>query len=392
MRRTTLCILLFAMLPLLLPAQSVKELERQRKQTLEQLEQTGKMLKQTKRNETATENKLNLLQKDIRTRKQLIAGINSEINALDKELGELSQRKTTLQAELDLLKQEYARMVEQSHYAELQQSPLLFVLSAYNFNQMLRRIRYMQEVAVWRRMQAEQIKEKQTEVEEQDNLLRQNRKQKQSVLQMQRREQDNLTRDQKKQQRMLQDLKKKEKDLLAQQKKQQAKANELNRKIDDLIKKQVKKDANKQQTKEEKLLAGGFEKNKGRLPWPTEKGYISGEFGIQPHPSLAHVTVNNRGVYIQTTAGAVARTVYEGEVSAIFVSDGQNVVIVKHGNYRTVYSNLTTLYVKTGDKLTAKQKIGKIYTDPNQDNKTELFFQIRKDTDVLNPSLWLAGA
>ncbi|MBQ8100021.1 MAG: peptidoglycan DD-metalloendopeptidase family protein [Paludibacteraceae bacterium] len=392
MRRTTLCILLFAMLPLLLPAQSVKELERQRKQTLEQLEQTGKMLKQTKRNETATENKLNLLQKDIRTRKQLIAGINSEINALDKELGELSQRKTTLQAELDLLKQEYARMVEQSHYAELQQSPLLFVLSADNFNQMLRRIRYMQEVAVWRRMQAEQIKEKQTEVEEQDNLLRQNRKQKQSVLQMQRREQDNLTRDQKKQQRMLQDLKKKEKDLLAQQKKQQAKANELNRKIDDLIKKQVKKDANKQQTKEEKLLAGGFEKNKGRLPWPTEKGYISGEFGIQPHPSLAHVTVNNRGVYIQTTAGAVARTVYEGEVSAIFVSDGQNVVIVKHGNYRTVYSNLTTLYVKTGDKLTAKQKIGKIYTDPNQDNKTELFFQIRKDTDVLNPSLWLAGA
>ena len=392
MRRTTLCILLFAMLPLLLPAQSVKELERQRKQTLEQLEQTGKMLKQTKRNETATENKLNLLQKDIRTRKQLIAGINSEINALDKELGELSQRKTTLQAELDLLKQEYARMVEQSHYAELQQSPLLFVLSADNFNQMLRRIRYMQEVAVWRRMQAEQIKEKQTEVEEQDNLLRQNRKQKQSVLQMQRREQDNLTRDQKKQQRMLQDLKKKEKDLLAQQKKQQAKANELNRKIDDLIKKQVKKDANKQQTKEEKLLAGGFEKNKGRLPWPTEKGFISGEFGIQPHPSLAHVTVNNRGVYIQTTAGAVARTVYEGEVSAIFVSDGQNVVIVKHGNYRTVYSNLTTLYVKTGDKLTAKQKIGKIYTDPNQDNKTELFFQIRKDTDVLNPSLWLAGA
>ena len=111
---------------------------------------------------------------------------------------------------------------------------------------------------------------------------------------------------------------------------------------------------------------------------------------MQPHPTLSHVTVNNRGIYIQTTAGAIARAVYEGEVSAVFVSGGQNVVILKHGNYRTVYSNLTTLYVKMGDKLQAKQKIGKIYTDPDNDNQTEIFFQIRKDTDVLNPTLWLA--
>ena len=219
--------------------------------------------------------------------------------------------------------------------------------------------------------------------------MKENRRDRQSALQVQKREQENLARDERKQKKMLQELQKKEKDLLAQQKKQQKRMNELNKKIDELINKDVKRTASTL-TKEEKLLAGGFEKNQGRLPWPTEKGFISGQFGIQQHPTLAHVTVNNRGIYIQTTSGSNARSVYEGEVSAIFVSDGQNVVIVKHGNYRTVYSNLTTLYVKTGDKLTAKQKIGKIYTDPDNDNRTELFFQVRRDTDVLDPSLWLA--
>lgn len=187
---------------------------------------------------------------------------------------------------------------------------------------------------------------------------------------------------------MLSQLKKQEKDLLAKQKKQQARANELNRKIDQMIQQDVQRTASSL-TKEEKLVAGGFAQNKGRLPWPTEKGFISGQFGVQPHPTLAHVTVNNKGIYIQTTAGANARAVYEGVVSGVFVSDGRNVVIVKHGNYRTVYSNLTTLFVKNGDKVNAKQAIGKIYTDPENDNKTELFFQLRKDTDILNPSLWL---
>ncbi len=371
-----------------LQAQSVKDLQKQRQQTQKQLEETSKMLSQTKKNETATLNKLDLLSKDISTRKQLISGINTEIRALDQEMTYLSRQKDTLQRELTNLKNDYANLVRQTHFAQMQQSPLLFLLSSDNFTQLLRRIRYMQEFAGYRKQQVSLIEQKKHDIEQKNTELQENRRDRQSALQVQKREQENLTRDERKQKKMLQELQKKEKDLLAQQKKQQKRMNELNKKIDDLINKDVKRTANTL-TKEEKLLAGGFEKNKGRLPWPTEKGFISGQFGIQQHPTLAHVTVNNRGVYIQTTAGSNARSVYEGEVSAIFVSDGQNVVIVKHGNYRTVYSNLTTLYVKTGDKLTAKQKIGKIYTDPENDNKTELFFQVRKDTDVLDPSLWL---
>lgn len=384
-----LYICLLALVTLSLMGQSVKELEKQRKQTLQQLEQTGKMLKETKRNETATINKLNLLNKDIKTRRQLISNLNSEIGALDREMQTLTAEKTVLQQELDSLKADYVNLVRQTLYASMQNSPLLFLLSASDFQQFYRRLRYMQEFAQYRRQQVQQIEEKQEAIDRQNELLQTNRKNKQNVLQVQKREQDNLTRDERKQKQMLTELKKKEKTLLAQQKKQQQKANELNKQIDRLIQKDVKKTANTL-TKEEKLLAGGFEKNKGRLPWPTEKGFVSGQFGVQPHPTLSHVTVNNRGIYIQTTAGAIARAVYEGEVSAVFVSGGQNVVILKHGNYRTVYSNLTTLYVKMGDKLQAKQKIGKIYTDPDNDNQTEIFFQIRKDTDVLNPTLWLA--
>ncbi|MBR1808858.1 MAG: peptidoglycan DD-metalloendopeptidase family protein [Paludibacteraceae bacterium] len=382
-----LTILFCSLLPL--SAQSVKDLQKQRQQTLKQLEETNKMLRQTKTNETATLNKLTLLGKDISTRKQLISGINTEIRALDNEMSFLARQKDTLQRELELLKADYAELVRQTHYASMQQSPLLFLLSADNFRQLVRRLRYMQEFAQYRKQQVGMIENKQQEIEQKNTELQQNRRNRQDVLTVQKREQENLTRDERKQKKMLQELQKKEKDLLAQQKKQQKRANDLNKKIDELINKDVKRTANTL-TKEEKLLAGGFEKNKGRLPWPTEKGFISGHFGVQQHPTLAHVTVNNRGVYIQTTSGTNARAVYEGEVSAIFVSDGQNVVIVRHGNYRTVYSNLTTLYVKTGDKLTAKQKIGKIYTDPDNDNRTELFFQVRKDTEVLDPALWLA--
>ncbi len=367
---------------------TVKQLEKERKQLEKDLEQTSQMLKQTNKNKTATVNKINLLNNDIRTRKRLIKGLNSEITALDNEMQQLGAEKGRLQLQLDSLKADYVELIRKTHYADMQNQPLLFVLSADNFQQMYRRIRYMQEFAAYRKTQVAAIEKTQADIDTKNQELQTNRNSKQNVLKTRKREQDNLARDERKQQQMLKNLKKKEKELIAQQKKQQKKADALNKQIDKLIQEEIRKSKQKL-TEEQQLVAGGFAKNKGRLPWPTEKGFISGQFGVHPHPTLAHVTVNNRGVYIQTTAGADARAVYEGVVSAIFVSDGKNVVIVQHGNYRTVYSNLTTLYVRQGDKLQTKQKIGKIYTDPDEDNKTEIFFQVRKDTDVLNPADWI---
>lgn len=380
--------IVFVFLALPLAAESVKDLQKKQRELQQQLEQTDKMLRQTKKTETATVNKLNLLNADIRTRKKLIKTINSEITALDKEMTGLRQQRQTLQEELDACKRDYARLVRETHYADMQNSPLLFLLSADNFQQMLRRIRYMQQFASYRKEQVAKIEALQTDIDIRNNLLAERRDDRATALKTQKREQDKLSADERKQKQMLQSLKKKEKNLLAKQKQQQKQVDALNRKIEEMVAKQVRTTTTL--TKEQKLIAGGFEANQGRLPWPVEKGYISGYFGKHQHPVHEHVTVDNKGIYLQTVEGADARAIYEGEVTWCAQMNGNYAVIVQHGNYRSVYSPLKKIYVKQGDKVKAKQAIGSIYTDTSEDNKTELYFQIYKDRSILNPSLWLA--
>lgn len=369
-------------------AQDLKELQAQQKKYAEELENTGKMISQTKQNEKATENKLNLIGQDIRTRKKLINSINQELVALDKEQNRLQNEQSRLQAELDSLKRDYANLVQLTHYADMQQSPLLFLLSAKDFNQLFRRIRYMREFAAYRQEQVERIESIKADIQIQTNLIQDNRKEKDSALKTQQRERDQLARNERKQKAMLQDLKKKEKELIAKQKQQQKKIDELNKQIEKAIAKQV--DRKQQLTKEQELIAGGFAANKGRLPWPVEKGFISGHYGKHQHPVYENVTINNKGVYIQTTAGSNARAVYEGEVTTCMVMGSTYAIIVQHGNYRTVYTGIQTPAVKPGDKIQAKQNIGKIASNSDDDNKTELQFQVWEDRTLLNPELWLA--
>ena len=369
-------------------AQNLKELQAQQKKYAEELENTGKMISQTKQNEKATENKLNLIGQDIRTRKKLINSINQELVALDKEQNRLQNEQSCLQAELDSLKRDYANLVQLTHYADMQQSPLLFLLSAKDFNQLFRRIRYMREFAAYRQEQVERIESIKADIQIQTNLIQDNRKEKDSALKTQQRERDQLARNERKQKAMLQDLKKKEKELIAKQKRQQKKIDELNKQIEKAIAKQV--DRKQQLTKEQELIAGGFAANKGRLPWPVEKGFISGHYGKHQHPVYENVTINNKGVYIQTTAGSNARAVYEGEVTTCMVMGSTYAIIVQHGNYRTVYTGIQTPAVKPGDKIQAKQNIGKIASNSDDDNKTELQFQVWEDRTLLNPELWLA--
>lgn len=376
------------LLALPVSAESVKELQKKQRELQQQLEQTDKMLRQTKKTETATVNKLNLLNNDIRTRKKLISTINSEITALDREMGGLRKQRQSLQEELEACKRDYANLIRETHYADMQQSPLLFLLSAENFQQMLRRIQYMQQFAAYRKEQVKKIEGLQTDIDIQNDLLAQRRDDRATALKTQKREQDKLKTDERKQKQMLQNLKKQEKNLLAKQKKQQQQVDALNRKIEEMVAKQVRTTTTL--TKEQKLIAGGFEANQGRLPWPVEKGYISGYFGKHQHPVHEHVTVDNKGIYLQTVQGADARAIYEGEVTWCAQMNGNYAVIVQHGNYRSVYSPLKKIYVKQGDKVKAKQSIGSIYTDSSEDNKTELYFQIYKDRSILNPSLWLA--
>ena len=378
-------IVMLVMLAVGMQAQTLKELQAQQKKYAEEIENTGKMIKQTKQNEKATENKLNLINQDIRTRKKLINSINQEIVALDQEQSRLQGEQSRLEAEL---KRDYAHLVQLTHYADLQQSPLLFLLSAKDFNQLFRRIRYMREFAAYRQEQVARIEGVKADIQIQSDLIQDNRKEKDSALKTQQRERDQLARNERKQKAMLQDLKKKEKELIAKQKQQQKKIDELNKQIERAIARQV--DRKQQLTKEQELIAGGFAANKGRLPWPVEKGFISGHYGKHQHPVYENVTINNKGVYIQTTAGSDARVVYEGEVTTCMVMGSTYAIIVQHGNYRTVYTGIQTPTVKPGEKVQAKQNIGRIASNPDDDNKTELQFQVWEDRTLLNPELWLA--
>lgn len=367
---------------------SVKDLQKRQRRLQKEIEQTNKMLKQTKRDETATLNKLQLISQNIKNQRQLIRTLDSEIIALDGEMTTLSLTRDSLEQVLLAYKANYAEMVRQSHYARVQQSPLLFLLSSDNFQQLTRRMRYLQEFSQYRKMQVKQIEETQAQIDIQNELLQTNKSDKVAALDTRKREQVNLQRDERKQKTMLNQLKTKEKSLSKQLQQKQKSVAQLNKKIDDIIRRQAA--AKKALTKEQKLVAGGFEANKGRLPWPIEQGHISGRFGKQQHPVYKNVTMDNKGIYLQTTAGSKARAVYKGEVTSCFMIGGTYAVIIQHGNYRSVYSNLSRLLVRQGDKVDTKQYIGVIYTDEEQDRKTELYFQIYKDRNILNPALWIS--
>ena len=437
-----------------LQAQSVKELEKQRNKTLQLLESTSKMLNETKKSQRSSLNKLTIINKNIVERKTLINNIGKEINELDGEVQRLNQEKRLLENRLSTLKRDYARLVQEAHLNRSVYTKIMFVLSANSFDQSYRRLRYLQEYSDYRKQQVKKIENVKTQIVVKSDSLNKNKQTKVEVVKQKEVEANKLTNDEKKEKGMLTDLKKKEKKLMADLKKQQKIANDLNNKIARIIAEEIRKAELKRKaeqeraaaeerkrlaaeekrrlaaeqknkgtkpstpstkpstkkeekelatsapvqsasvsmlTKEEKLISGNFSANSGRLPWPTDKGFISGHYGVHPHPVLKHVTTNNKGVYIQTPSGTNARAVFEGEVTQRFSIPGSNnAVIIKHGEYRTVYANLTSIYVNIGDKVSAKQSIGKIYTDGDNDNKTELYFQIYKGRTLLNPEGWIA--
>lgn len=380
--------IILLLIPLLVGAQTVKDLQKEQQKLQEQIKETDRMLSQTKNDKKSTQTKLNILNQDIKNRKRIISSINTEITMLDNNIQELTNKRRTLQTELEQHKADYARLVRETHYADMKASPLLFLLSSKNFQQLYRRIRYMITFQEYRKQAVRRIEGVQTDIDIQNNLLSERKADRNTALREQQNEKDKLARNERKQQQMLNDLKKQEKNLTAQLKKQQQKADEINRKIDNMIRQQTQSKSTL--TKEQQLIAGGFERNKGLLPWPVEKGFISGYFGTHQHPVYEHVTINNKGIYLQTVAGAAARSVYEGEVSGVLVLGNTYAVIVQHGNYRSVYSNLKDISVKQGDKVQPKQTLGHIYTDAENDNKTELFFQIYHDRTLLDPQPWLA--
>jgi len=397
----------------LLSAQNVKQLEEERKQTLQKLEATSKMLNETKKSQKSSLNKLTLINKNIGERKHLIKTMSTEISQLDVEMQSLSQEVRQLERRLENLKKDYAKLVQEAYINRSIYSKIMFVLSAETFDQSVRRLRYLKEYSDYRKQQVNEIEKVKAQIEQKNDSISRHKNKLTEVVKQKEVETNKLSQEQKKEKIVLTDLQKKEKNLRKELNAQQKKANELNKRIEYLIAEEIRKAEQKKAaeersrsggkssksttskittlTKEEALLSGNFEKNAGRLPWPVSKGFISGHYGVQPHPILKHVTTNNKGIYIQTPANSTARAVFDGVVTQRFsVPGSNNAVIIQHGEYRTVYANLTDIYVRIGEKVSTKQAVGKIFTDSEKDNKTELYFQIWKNKNLLNPEKWLA--
>ena len=393
-------------------SKQIKNLEKQRKEAQKLIEETRKMITSTGKSMTSSLNQLNLLRAEISTHREIISLLNKEINEINREQKAVSDTIYRLTKELEKKKKGYAKAMQQIYRNRSGYETMMFVFSSSSLAQSYRRIRYLQEYSAWRKKEAEEIKVQQAVLEEKKVQLNKVMQEKTALLNERTNASKALQSKETAQANMVADLKKKEKSLKATLTKQQQQANALNKKIEQLIAEEARKAAEEARkksgssseerrsqtqggyamTKEEWKLSGDFEKNKGKLPFPLSGRYmIVGRFGEQQHPDLKYVKINNSGIDLQTTPGTQARAVFDGVVTAVFTVEGDSrSVIIRHGNYLTIYSNLSQVFVKKGQKVTTRQAIGKIYSDPQDDNRTVLGFQLWKEKTKLNPEPWLA--
>ena len=410
-------------------AQSLKELEAQKRKAQERLEATQKLLDDTKKSRKGTENELQLITSTIKETNNLIFSINSEIDGLNRDISSLATERNTLSRKLTVAKEEYANMVSKNFVFSRQFSPVLFIFSSKNFSQGMRRARYLLEISLYRRKQVEQIKELNKSVADKEAVLQRYVSQKSQSLQQkeQQHKKLNLRKDEKN--RLLSTYNQKEKEYsetIREEQQRQSKLNDLirqkvaeeNKKKAEMAKKAAeekkRQDKNKakakttektktsakasekpvitekeyKQYKEDRQLTGTFAKNKGGLPMPVESGLIHRRFGRQTNP-LTNTIENNSGIYIVAPNGADARAVFEGTVFEVMYEPGSGYIVwVMHGSYSTVYAQLSIFYVKKGEKVKARQKIGRI---AQKNNKSELnFYILNENASYENPENWLS--
>ncbi len=377
-----------------LPAQSLSEL-RARKSTAEkELKYTSTLLEEARKDEKASLSKLKLINRQIENRNAFISNINSELNIVSYYIKENTDVVGMLQSDLADLKKEYASMIRFARKNKNSYDMLIFLLSAENLNQAYKRFLYLRQYAKYRKKQAEVIEllgglidSKLADLEEQRRLktgLLAGKKQESLLLENEKLEQN----------KYVSSLQKKQRDLKKQLREQQRIQEKLDKEIQRILEEEAKKAAGKGEfmlTPEQKLIAADFEKNRGRIPWPVSRGMITEHFGVHAHPVLKQIQVKNNGIDITTQSGSKARAVFNGEVTRVFaISGGNMAVIIRHGSFLSVYSNLKEVFVKTGQKVSAKQDIGTIFTDSNDGNKTVLKFQIWKESQKLNPEDWIS--
>jgi septal ring factor EnvC (AmiA/AmiB activator) len=411
-----------------------EKLEERKAQIQKEIRENEKLLQTVKKKEKSAVNVIIIQSNKIKLKEKLIQTTEKQTKLLNNDIYINQIQINKLKKELNELKKDYANMILKSYKSRSEQSRAMFILSSESFLQAYKRVQYMKQYTNYRKLQGEEIQTKSVELIDYNGKLDKQKQEKQKLIAEKEKERLSLLKEKQEQLKVVNSIKKDKNKIAAEIKKKQQEAKAIDRQIDRLIRaaiaeanrkaamekamekaKAQSKAESKTETKaelktrakslvstapvssskieltpESKIIADNFKANRGRLPFPVEKGFVSLGFGDQPHPVHKTLTIHNSGVEITTEQGANARAVFDGEVTSVIVLSPVNkAVMIQHGDYFTVYQNLSSVNVGKGDKVSRKQAIGRVRTN-GETGKTVLKFLILQNTTYNNPSSWLS--
>ena len=374
----------------------IKELENKRKVLKEEILKINSLLiDNSKKKKNAFSDLENLTFKIIR-KEELIKLTNQQINLLNSDVEKNEDKIEKLNIEILSARKDYAKMIFNSYKSRLKESRLMFLLSSQNFLQALKRSQYFDQFSKSRREIASSIQSNVKNVKASNDTLKIKISQKENLIESNENEKKKLSNEKKDQNNLINSLSKRESSYKKQINDKQKQALLLDKEIDRLIKEAIR-ESNKNSsstifslTPEGKALAESFSNNKGSLPWPVERGIIIQKFGLQTHPVVRTTKIKSNGIVIATSIDANVRTVFKGKVLSILKFKGSNLtVLIQHGNYISVYKNLSKVYVNKGQDVESLDIIGQVFSN-NSDSKSTLQFSIFNNTTALDPYLWIA--
>jgi len=399
-----------------------EKLEQRKAQIQQEIRDNEKMLQSVKKKEKSAVNVFLIQANKIKLKEKLINTTAKQEKILNNDMYINQLKVNKLNRELTVLKADYAKMILKSYKSRSEQSRAMFILSSESFLQAYKRAQYLKQYTNFRKNQGLEIQSKTTELVDFNAKLDGQRQIKKKIIAENQKEKQSLEVEKKEQQKLVNEIKRDKNKIIADTRSKQQESRRIDAKIKDLIREQIRlanqraeeerrkriaegkaSEADKAEasapksyssdritlTPEGKILAADFKANRGKLPWPVEKGFISLGYGDQPHPLYPTLTVHNSGVEITTEQGANARAVFEGVVSKVIaLSPVNRAVFIQHGDYFTVYQNLSSVSVEQGDKVKVKQVIGKVRTSGDT-GKTIIKFLILQNTSNNNPEGWL---
>jgi murein hydrolase activator len=371
-------------------AQTKADLEQKRNAALNEISYVDNMLKSTSKKKAEGMNEIKIIGNKLELRETVIKGMRTEIDLVNSRIDLNTLAVDMMESDLVQLKNDYSRAVVNSYRSKKENPDIVYILSAKDFNQGYKRLKYLQQITKFRRRESETIMELKDQINSTRMRLQADLS-KISVLKSREEQQKTLLQsEQEKKQEIVNSLSKKERQLQKELEEKKEQAQKIEKEIARMIEEERKKVIKSDKTPEQRLIGESFEENKGRLPWPVEKGIITSQFGIHKHPVLKYVTENNIGIEITSLGKTIVRSIYKGEVAQVFPIKGANgTIIIRHGKYLSVYQNVVDLKVKKGDKVETKQEIGSVYLDTENGNKAILKFMIFEEKEKLDPESWI---